>query len=319
MGARHTWPMSLACLVNATILPIPHPSAIFWGKERTVVHNLAWGKSTGKLDRQGGRAIDMYSEEAITSLQKAIGGTTLKVGEHSRSALIGIVGLDIRLACKTFLPSAPEWGPDATVLLSTLLDDKGNHKGVLAQLLHNLPLAGIDGLARKKLGRQTKSVGNQQPSANDNEHQVDAKQTQLFQRFAELVPNGLAILDSDAEAVFVNDGFFALTTNKTSKDFRAWPQSIDPVDYERVMTAYRKAFSSRQELRVEFRCAGEVSTEEREWRLFLLRPLSEDPEAGFICAVVDITEIKQAQLTQEKAAIEARDRKEQQERFIDMV
>ena len=261
----------------------------------------------------------MYPDEALTSLQKALEGRTLKVGEHSHSALVYIAGPHTRLACRTFLPSAPEWGPDATVLLSTLLDEKGDRKGVLAQLLHNLPLAGIDGLARKKLGRQTKLGGNQQPSANDSEQQVDAKQTQLFQRFAELVPNGLAILDSDAEAVFVNDGFFALTTNKTSKDFRAWPQSIDPIDYDTVMTAYRKAFSLRQELRVEFRCASEAPADEREWRLFLLRPLSEEPEAGFICAVVDITEIKQAQLTQEKAAIEARDRKEQQERFIDMV
>lgn len=148
---------------------------------------------------------------------------------------------------------------------------------------------------------------------------MDSKQTQLFQRFAELVPNGLAILDSDAEAVFVNDGFFKLTTRKISKDFRAWPESIDSRDYENVMSAYRKAFSSREELRVEFRCAGETAGEEGEWRLFLLRPLSEEPEAGFICAVVDITEIKQAQLTQEKAAMEAQDRKEQQERFIDMV
>jgi PAS domain-containing protein len=200
-----------------------------------------------------------------------------------------------------------------------VVDEKGNRRGVLAQLLHNLPLSGIDGLARKKPGQQTKSEGSQQPSANDNERQVDSKQTQLFQRFAELVPNGLAILDSDAEAVFVNDGFFALTTNKTSKDFRAWPQSIDTADYDRVMSAYRTAFSSRQELRVEFRCAGEASDDEREWRLFLLRPLSDESEAGFICAVVDITDIKQAQLAQEKAAMEARERKEQQERFIDMV
>ena len=190
---------------------------------------------------------------------------------------------------------------------------------MLASLVPNLPLAGLDSLMRKNSAYRTKESGAQQSDLHDSEKQVDAQQTQLFQRFAELVPNGLAILDSNAEAVFVNDGFFALTTNKSSKDFRAWPQSIDPADYSHVMTAYRKAFSSRQELRVEFRCAGETAAEDREWRLFLLRPLSEEPEAGFICAVVDITEIKQAQLSQEKAAVEARDRKEQQERFIDMV
>jgi PAS domain S-box-containing protein len=149
--------------------------------------------------------------------------------------------------------------------------------------------------------------------------QVDSMQTQLFQRFAELLPNGLAILDSEAEAIFVNDGFFKLTTNKIQNEFRAWPESIHPDDYESVMSAYREAFSSRKELRCEFRCATSSTGEEGEWRLFLLRPLSDDPDAGFISAIVDITEIKQAQLTQERAATEAQERKEQQERFIDMV
>lgn len=200
------------------------------------------------------------------------------------------------------------------------MDHTGKRQGVFAQLLNNLPLSGLDQLPNPK-GHQTKTEGSQQSprKSRNSPAQVDSKQTQLFQRFAELLPTGLAILDSDAEAVFVNDGFFKLTTRKTSKDFRAWPESINPLDYDNVMSAYRKAFSSRRELQVEFRCAGESASEDCEWRLFLLRPLSDELEAGFICAVVDITEIKQAQLTQEKAAAEAQDRKEQQERFIDMV
>jgi len=146
-------------------------------------------------------------------------------------------------------------------------------------------------------------------------------QTNMFQRFAELLPNGLAILDKDAEAIFVNDGFFKLTTNKGNNEFRSWPESIHPDDYEDVMSAYRKAFESRTELQIEFRC-DVVEPAERQgeqWRLFLLKPLSEEADAGFISAVIDITDIKQAQLTQEKAANEAKERKEQQERFIDMV
>jgi signal transduction histidine kinase/ActR/RegA family two-component response regulator len=202
-----------------------------------------------------------------------------------------------------------------------LLDENGARYGVLAQLIHN-PKAekviGGDFLDNwenaGKDAKRTKDVPSQQLA-----HKVkpeDAHQNDLFQRFAELLPNGLAILDSNAEAIFVNDGFFKLTTKKSDKDFRAWPESIDPRDYERVMTAYRQAFSSRQQLRVDFRCAG---SEQEQWRLFLLRPLREESDAGFICAVVDITEIKSAELAQEKAAAEAQERKEQQERFIDMV
>lgn len=182
-----------------------------------------------------------------------------------------------------------------------------------------MPIDGLDKLTQISHGRQIKDSQTQQPAAPVGTNQVDHMQTQLFQRFAELLPTGLAILDSEAEAIFVNDGFFKLTTNKIQNEFRAWPESIHPDDYEQVMSAYREAFSTRKELRCEFRCATSATGEEGEWRLFLLRPLSDEPDAGFISAIVDITEIKQAELTQERAALEAQERKEQQERFIDMV
>lgn len=88
-------------------------------------------------------------------------------------------------------------------------------------------------------------------------------------------------------------------------------------DFDRVMDAYRKAFTSTDPLRVEFRCAEK---DDRAWRLFMMRSLAEQPDkGGFICAVVDVSEIKAAELSQRKAAAEAKERKEQQERFIDMV
>jgi PAS domain S-box-containing protein len=228
-------------------------------------------------------------------------------------------------AARFFLETLPDDDRDAQLLLSTLLDENGTRQGVLAQFLSHVaidqrvPIDGLDRLALNRPGRQIKESQTQQTSGKGSTEQVDSVQTHLFQRFAELLPNGLAILDSEAEAIFVNDGFFKLTTNKVQNEFRAWPESIHPDDYERVMSAYRAAFSKRQELRVEFRCATSPTGEEGEWRLFLLRPLSDEPDAGFISAIVDITEIKQAQLTQERAATEAQDRKEQQERFIDMV
>lgn len=182
------------------------------------------------------------------------------------------------------------------------------------------PIEGLAQLAHNNPGKQIKdSQTQQQNNQKTASQQVDSKQTQLFQRFAELLPNGLAILDKKAEAIFVNDGFFKLTTNKIQNEFRAWPESIHPDDYDRVMAEYREAFQNREELRCEFRCSVSAVGDAGEWRLFLLRPLSDDPEAGFISAIVDITEIKQAQLTQERAATEAQERKEQQERFIDMV
>jgi PAS domain-containing protein len=229
-------------------------------------------------------------------------------------------------AARYFLKEVPD-DRNTQLLLSTILDDNGQRQGVLAQLLENhhveryMPIEGIDRLSRQKPGRQVKAEETQQQGSHSKTEQADSMQTSLFQRFAELLPNGLAILDKDAEAIFVNDGFFKLTTNKGSNEFRAWPESIHPDDYEHVMAAYRKAFERRDELQIEFRCdvVGPTEIKGEQWRLFLLKPLGDDADAGYISAVIDITDIKQAQLTQEKAANEAKERKEQQERFIDMV
>ncbi|KZM19355.1 uncharacterized protein EKO05_0002945 [Ascochyta rabiei] len=310
IGPHDSWCSSLKCLVNSCVLPMSHCAAIFWGSDLTVIGNAAWNKARGKLDGQGTSALQSYKAEALSTLQRVVRGRTVKV--------------DARFFLDQFSNEDAE-DAEAQIHLSTLLDDKGSRQGVLAQLMRNTNvetytgLEGLGKLASRNPAKTDSHPGSDRPYGKSNDGQADAMQTQLFQRFAELLPNGLAILDKELEAIFVNDGFFRLTTNKMANEFRAWPESIHPDDYDRVMSAYRKAFSKREDLRIEFRCTSEAAGEKGEWRLFLFRPLNEDPEAGFICAVVDITEIKQAQLTQEKAATEAQDRKEQQERFIDMV
>lgn len=93
------------------------------------------------------------------------------------------------------------------------------------------------------------------------------------------------------------------------------------------MSEYREAFKERRDVKVDFRCVsgdeGERNDpdqpENDEWRMFLLRPLNPTRNTGYICAVVDITELKTAELAQERTAHDAKDRKQQQERFIDMV
>ena len=93
------------------------------------------------------------------------------------------------------------------------------------------------------------------------------------------------------------------------------------------MSEYREAFRARRDVKVDFRCVsgdeGERNDpdqpENDEWRMFLLRPLNSTRDSGYICAVVDITELKTAELAQERTARDAKSRKQQQERFIDMV
>lgn len=89
------------------------------------------------------------------------------------------------------------------------------------------------------------------------------------------------------------------------------------------MKAYQEAFHSRRELRTEFRARGETFP----WRLLLLTPLEDESlqhislqeKGGFICSIVDISSEKGAELSERKAAQQARERKVQQEKFIDMI
>jgi PAS domain-containing protein len=351
VGPRDSWPPALKCLVNSCVLPMTHCAAIFWGSDLAVIANTAWCKARGRQDGQGTSALRTYRADALSSLQRVVRGRTVKVGKNHTAlpCLSSISSYTTSVDANLFLDDVRDQDSESQILLSTIIDDKGSRQGVLAQLMQNVTvekytaLEGLDKLAAREPleGQNHDTGGNKMATRNPDmtkgskkkkgdrkgdrkggesgDEKPDAMQTQLFQRFAELLPNGLAILDKELEAIFVNDGFFRLTTNKMANEFRAWPESIHPEDYDRVMAAYRKAFSSREDLRIEFRCASEAIGEEGEWRLFLFRPLNEDLEAGFICAVVDITEIKQAQLSQEKAATEAQERKEQQERFIDMV
>ncbi|KAJ4366943.1 hypothetical protein N0V83_007473 [Neocucurbitaria cava] len=342
LGPRKSWPSALQCLVNSCILPMPHCAAIFWGNDLSIIHNLAWGRACGNLDGQGAAAQAGYSSEALSTLRAVLRGRTVKVGKHQALPVQSSQSSSLKIPAARFFLTDIIDSRESQLLLSTILDEHGARVGVLAQLLENhtveryMPIDGLDKLSRKnptkkvknskslkndKMGDKVDDLVDEEKGHDSDKEQADSTQTLLFQKFAELLPNGLAILDKNAEAIFVNDGFFKLTTNKGQNEFRAWPESIHPDDYDQVMAAYRKAFEGQHELQIEFRCASEATNDKNEgaWRMFLLRPLGDDPEVGFICAVVDITEIKEAQLTQERAAREAQDRKEQQERFIDMV
>ncbi|KAB8259481.1 hypothetical protein BDV32DRAFT_138823 [Aspergillus pseudonomiae] len=105
--------------------------------------------------------------------------------------------------------------------------------------------------------------------------------------------------------------------------FDGWSQSIARGDYERVATAYDSALKANKALRTEYRTGDEPC----QWRLLMLTPFGEEElrglplgtEGGSYCTITDITEEKRAEISQKKIAEEAQRRKEQQERFIDMI
>lgn len=86
----------------------------------------------------------------------------------------------------------------------------------------------------------------------------------FFHRSAEMLPTGLAILDHRAQAVFVNQHFYQLTTHRgPNQEFKSWPQSIHSDNYKGVMELYHNAFLPQTQLRTEFRALGQ----QHPWRL----------------------------------------------------
>jgi signal transduction histidine kinase/CheY-like chemotaxis protein len=293
---------------------LSHPASIFWGDELILLHNEAWSAATGGgYGEQGQPQLELLTTDAARALRSSFyGGTPMAV--QSRD----------------LLRSHGKESQDHVVLLSPLLEaDTWVAKGVMAQLFPapDSPEPDASPGRPHELPASSQELQQQRRPSNMTSkriHEIPLDEHPFFHRFAEMLPNGLAILNHKAEAVFVNQTFYELTTHRgADRSFTSWPQSIHPDDYSRVIGAYHEAFTSQQRLRTEFRAYGQQSP----WRLLLLTPLGDEnlrhvslrEYGGFVCSIVDISSEKSAELTQRKAAREAQERKEQQERFIDMI
>ncbi|EIT74818.1 sensory transduction histidine kinase, putative [Aspergillus oryzae 100-8] len=143
------------------------------------------------------------------------------------------------------------------------------------------------------------------------------------QQLADISPIGTAVLNSRDEILFLNRRFRELMTCQSRRAFDGWSQSIARGDYDRVAAVYDNALKANKALRIEYRTCDEPC----QWRLLMLTPFGEEelrglplgPGGGSYCTITDITEEKRAEISQKKIAEEAQRRKEQQERFIDMI
>lgn len=302
LGPLQQWSDALKAHVS-TISHLPYPAAVLWGEEYILLYNQAWHEAAGIHEQ--GRPQRQSLSPAIIQIFRSVATAGLPKEVQSRDLIQERV-----LALKQA----------STGILSPLLLPGHSHAdGILVQLLpkpmlyQSLQLAGDGGADGDVCQDVAKSVDN-----------MPIDEHPFFRRFAEMLPSGLAILDHNAQVVFVNQHFYDLTTHRSDgTSFTSWPQSIHPDDYDRVMGAYQDAFQSQKQLRTEFRAMGE----KHPWRLLLLTPLGDEnlqhvslrESGGFICSIVDITSEKSAEISERESARQARERKEQQERFIDMI
>lgn len=293
-----------------TISKFDYPAAVFWGFELVLMYNKAW-EDAGGIPQQGRAQRGQLSPDAWHVLQKCIaGGKPAKISSHAllREKQEPSQEQYLVLASPLFGPSVDE---ARGVLCQMMEDNSGPECGKRSAHEYTNPHSQNNTITNLT------DLGLEEDSTPLDEHP-------FFHRFAEMIPTGLAILDHNARAVFVNQHFYELTTHwGEDQSFKSWPQSIHPDDYERVMGSYQEAFHGKRQLRAEFRALGS----DHPWRLLLLTPLGDEnlrhvslgEYGGFICSVVDITSEKSAENDQRIAAKEATERKQQQERFIDMI
>ncbi|KAJ5343925.1 CheY-like superfamily [Penicillium brevicompactum] len=143
------------------------------------------------------------------------------------------------------------------------------------------------------------------------------------QQLADILPNGVAILDDRYELISANRRFRELIPCPTAKFRECWLNCVHEDDYERVATEYQESAVSKRGLRIEYHTRDPDSM----WCVMTLGQLKNEDvkslnigEGGlFISTIADITPEKKAELLQRQAAREAQERKKQQERFIDMI
>jgi PAS domain-containing protein len=322
LGLPETWSVALrAC--SKTISYLADPAAVFWGEDMVLLHNCEWTNINGTHD-QGQKQRGKLSVDVSNALSAALHGGTSKTIE-SCAFLRNCPATKAKLYTVLISPLFGGTHPDGTCASGSLVQlvpqpsafgcTKMDGKSGLSLLTRD---RGAD-KERSYLEKEcdVSELGQTNNSISFGEHPV-------FHRFAEMLPPGLAILDRDAKAVFVNQHFYQLMTHcGESREFKSWPQSIHPDDFDRVMQAYQEAFTMQKQLRTEFRAVGAQNP----WRLLLLTPLGSDSlqhvslreYGGFICSVVDITSEKNAEFAEREAATDAHERREQQERFIDMI
>ncbi|KAK4631319.1 Histidine protein kinase NIK1 [Fulvia fulva] len=302
LGPVDKWPTTLKAFAQ-TILAISYPAALLWSKDHVLLHNEAW-REAGSLTDQGQPQRESLSTELLDVLEE-VTKDGLPKGFPSAKLLSQDAAKADEYGSTAFLTPLSADETESCIMVQILPGSKPQQNSASSR----------DGNATKDHALTTDSKGIDEIPLNEHPY---------FKKFAEMLPSGLAILDHEAQAVFVNQHFYELTTTTSGDEkFTSWPQSIHDDDYDRVMSAYREAFKNQTQLRTEFRARGEPHP----WRLLLLTPLGDDnlrqvsgnKFGGFICSIVDISSEKQAEINERKAAKQARERKEQQERFIDMI
>ncbi|KAG9691730.1 hypothetical protein KCU95_g7754, partial [Aureobasidium melanogenum] len=305
LGSAKQWPETLQSLAPF-IFTLQHPAAIFWGQDLAMIYNEAWEATSHSALKQGRPPNDAFSKHTTDTLHDYFQGRIPRP--------IAATELSRKHATST----------EKSPVICSPIHDNTKVAGVMVQIFsktHTNTKAPKEETSEMDESDKESSDHDMNDYVNHEETALDRQP--FFQKFAEMLPTGLAILNHKADPLFVNHQFHDLTAHRgPDQSFKMWPETIHPDDYDRVMAEYHKAFDSQTDLETEFRAFGE-----NQWRLFLMRPLGKNnlqqfdlrQFGGYICALIDVSDMKNAELAQTRVAKEARERKQQQERFIDMI
>lgn len=196
LGPLTRWPESLRAYF-LTICALPHPSALFWGEKQILLRNKPWIAAQDRIKGQGQSQRGNLSNKLRETLQSVVdNGQSQELRAGSRFVELASGRQNISVAILSQLPP----------------------HGVLVQLVHSStpddtdfgPPSNTEWDVYQQTTIQAKETANEESGRPGDDVAVD--EHPFFRRFAELLPSGLAILDRDAKALFVNRRFWELTT-----------------------------------------------------------------------------------------------------------
>lgn len=220
LGPLTRWPEALRAYF-LTICSLPHPSALFWGDDKILLRNKPWIAAQSVIKGHGQPQREVLSEQLRETLQFIVdSGQSQELRSGAQFEELASRKENVSVAILSQLPP----------------------RGVLVQLVHRSaqedsdfgPPSSTDWDVFQQRTIQAKNTAGEESGRPSDNVAID--EHPFFRRFAELLPSGLAILDRDAKALFVNRRFWELTTLQDDGQFTSWPQSIHPDDCAYIET-----------------------------------------------------------------------------------
>lgn len=146
-----------------------------------------------------------------------------------------------------------------------------------------------------ELGDLTDSFNSMLEQIESNNHALQESETR-FRVLTTSLPVGVYQIDAEGHLVFVNDQWREISGLMQERPALAdWIRNLHPMDRQRVLDTWKKAYEQKTEVRHEFRLLGKQNRTRHVINQARPMVVEDGRFGGYIGSLLDITELKQVQ------------------------